>query len=98
MAHRLELHPEATSDGRAAYQWYKERSPKAAEAFLAELDQAIERVVASPNLWPTYLHGTKRYLMRRFPYGVVYRIVDDLVSVIAVAHTRRRPGYWRSRS
>ena len=96
MVYRLELHPEATSDGRAAFAWYQQRSPLVAEAFVTELDLAVERLVASPLMWPAYLHGSRRYLMRRFPYGVVYFAAEDLVSIVAVAHTSRRPGFWKS--
>ena len=44
-----------------------------------------------------HLHGTRKFLLRRFPYGVVYRITKSAIQVIAVAHGRRRPGYWKSR-
>ena len=97
MAYRLEIHPEATSDGRAAYAWYKERSSLVAEAFVAELDLAIERLQSSPLTWPSHVHGSRRYLLRRFPYGIVYFVDSEVVRIVAVAHTRRRPGYWKAR-
>jgi hypothetical protein len=46
--------------------------------------------------WPTK-SGVRRYVMCRFPFLVVYRVVGSEIEVIAVAHARRRPGYWRSR-
>ena len=49
------------------------------------------------DVWVDYLHGTRRYLMRRFPYLVVYRATPDKLQVIAVAHGKRKPGYWRNR-
>jgi len=93
----VELHPAAIDEARAAREWYAARSPAAGAAFGAELDRAIEAIAAAPERWATYLHGTRRYLMNRFPYLVVYREAPDRVQVIAVAHGRRRPGYWRSR-
>jgi hypothetical protein len=51
----------------------RERNETAAEAFLAELDRAVELISESPMRWPNYLHGTRRFLLRRFPFGVVYR-------------------------
>lgn len=93
----LEFHPEAVAEARAAREWYTERSAEAAEAFVVELDHAIEFIVASPDRWPTYLHETRRYLLRRFPYSVIYRQMPGILRVIAVMHARRRPGYWRTR-
>jgi toxin ParE1/3/4 len=44
-----------------------------------------------------YLHGTRAYLLRRFPYIVAYRIAEHRVEVLAVAHGHRKPGYWSDR-
>lgn len=51
----------------------------------------------SPDRWPAYLVETRRYLLKRFPFLVVYRQRDGAIQVIAVAHGCRRPGYWRDR-
>ena len=92
-----ELHPEAIAEARAAYRWYAEQNPSAAIAFMTELDHAISEIETSPERWPVHLHGTRKFLFRRFPYAVIYRITEGDLQVIAVAHGRRRPGYWRSR-
>ena len=91
------VHPEAIAEARAARQWYDARNAEAAEAFVAELDLAVARIEEAPRSWPHYLAETHRYLLRRFPFFVVFREVDDRVHILAVAHARRRPGYWRGR-
>lgn len=91
------LHPEAIAEARAARHWYESRSAAAAAAFMAELDVAIERIEEAPTAWPRYLEATRRYLLRRFPFFVVYRESGDGVQIVAVAHARRRPGYWIGR-
>ena len=93
----VDVHPEAVAEAQAAYGWYRERNETAGEAFLAELDRAVELISEGPMRWPTYLHGTRRFLLRRFPFGVVYRHVGEAVQVVAVAHARRKPGYWKDR-
>jgi plasmid stabilization system protein ParE len=93
----IELHPESIAEARDAREWYAERSSVAADAFMAELDLAIDQIRQWPDRWAAYLHGTRRYLLKRFPYLVVYRATADKLQVIAVAHGRRRPGYWRHR-
>ncbi len=93
----VDVHPEAIEEARTAYRWYRERNRTAAEAFLVELDRAVELISEGPMRWPTYLHGTRHFLLRRFPFVVVYRQIDAVVQVVAVAHARRRPGYWKDR-
>jgi toxin ParE1/3/4 len=95
---RVELHPEAAAEATAAYEWYAEHSASAADRFLAELDLAVEKIAATPMRWPIYLNRTRRYLLQRFPYIVVFRqSEEDLIEIVAIAHGRRRPGYWKSR-
>jgi toxin ParE1/3/4 len=93
----VDVHPEAIAEAQAAYGWYRQRNETAAEAFLAELDRAVELISEGPMRWPTHLHGTRRFLLRRFPFGVVYRQIGEAVQVVAVAHARRKPDYWKHR-
>ncbi|MFY4728050.1 type II toxin-antitoxin system RelE/ParE family toxin [Nitrospira sp. BLG_2] len=91
------IHSEAVEEARAARLWYAERSQSAADSFLAELDHGIEAISESPERWPLFVHGTRRYLFNRFPFQIVYRVANERIEIVAVAHGRRRPGYWRSR-
>ncbi len=91
------FHPAAVEEAQAARQWYATRSQSAANSFLAELDRGIEAVALAPERWPLFVHGTRRYLFQRFPFQLVYRVVNDSVQVVALAHGRRRPGYWKLR-
>ncbi len=93
----LEIHPEAIAEAAAARRWYHSRSRDAANAFLVELDLGMENIRGNPEIYPLYLHGTHRYLLRRFPYLIVYRVASSAIQVVAVAHCRRCPGYWRTR-
>jgi plasmid stabilization system protein ParE len=94
---KVDLHPEAVAEAQAAAQWYRERSVSAAHAFLAELDLAIEKITEDPGIWPRYVAGTQRFLLQRFPFSVVYRLVSNRIEVVAIAHGRRKPGYWKRR-
>jgi toxin ParE1/3/4 len=94
----LDFHPEAMAEAKAARDWYEARSLDAARAFLAELGAGMESIRAAPELYPPYLHRTRCYLFHRFPYLIVYRAAPTTIQVLAVAHTRRRPGYWKSRA
>ncbi|WP_428305995.1 type II toxin-antitoxin system RelE/ParE family toxin [Lacipirellula sp.] len=98
MSHvRVEFDPEAIAEAQEAYRWYAKRSQRAADGFIAELDAAVARISKQPQLLVGYLHGTRRCLLKRYPYAVVYNEQPELIQVVAVAHCKRRPGYWKGR-
>jgi toxin ParE1/3/4 len=75
----------------------RRRSPKAAARFVLALDEAIDKIREAPERWPSYVSGTRRYRLRRFPYLIVYRLRSEWIEIIACQHARRRPGYWKGR-
>lgn len=89
------LAPEAEDDIAGAFQWYRERSVAAADAFREEVQDAIDQLATTAARWRADEAGHRRRLVKHFPYSVVYELQDAQVTVLAVAHHRRRPGYWR---
>jgi plasmid stabilization system protein ParE len=94
---KIEFHPDAVMEASAARLWYARRAADTGVDFMMELEHALEMIIDAPERWPAHMHGTRRRLLRRFPYLVIYRVHDDVVQVIAVAHGRRRPGFWKDR-
>jgi plasmid stabilization system protein ParE len=94
---RLEIHPEALEEIKSAVRWYRERSESAAVRFVEEFDEAVALIAQSPNRWPGGRNGTRKLVLRRFPFAVIYRPGTATIQVLAVAHGQRRPGYWRGR-
>jgi plasmid stabilization system protein ParE len=97
VAKRLEVLPAAIEKALAATRWYLEQDERVAEAFEVELSWAFDRIERVPETWPEHHHGTRRALLRRFPYDVIYKIYSEVVLIVAVAHGKRKPGYWRHR-
>ena len=93
----VELHPEALEEALAAYAYYLENSIRAADRFFAELGRAFDRILEVPASWPPYLHRTRHFILTDYPYSVVYKESGKQVIVYAVAHGKRKPGYWRKR-
>jgi plasmid stabilization system protein ParE len=93
----LEILPAALAEAEDAAAWYAERDPRVAARFAAELETALQRVTEAPQRWPTYLHGTRRVRLTRFPYLVAYREDPTRILVVAIAHAKRKPGYWKTR-
>jgi plasmid stabilization system protein ParE len=69
----LEYLREALEKAETAARWYAARSPAAAAAFSEEVDAAESAIVRLPDGWPPFDDGTRRYLLRRFPFSIVSR-------------------------
>jgi toxin ParE1/3/4 len=93
----IDIHSKAHLEGEEAFDWYRVRSIRTAEAFLNEIEEARSAIQDMPDSWAEYLHGTRRYRLKRFPYIVVYRVTEHRIEVVAFAHGRRKPGYWAER-
>ena len=95
---RVEFIPEALREIDDAFEWYLQRSVQAAEAFVRETTSAFALIASSPTVWPRFEAGTRRYVLRKlFPYSVIYHEIPGGIEVVAVAHHKRRPRYWRRR-
>jgi toxin ParE1/3/4 len=94
---KVEFHEAASLELDAAFDWYLERSELAATRFLADLTSAISNVAEAPHRWTEGSHGTRKFLLRGFPFAIVYRELPSSIQILAVAHGHRRPGYWRNR-
>ncbi len=91
---RVESHPEADQELRAAALWYEERRPGLGEDFLQEFDRAVRRIVAEPERWRKIRLENRKLNFHRFPYAIVYRVRAGAVYIVAVMHLHRRPFYW----
>jgi len=96
-ADSLRIHPAALEEAEAAVDWYARRSRRAARMFLDEIDLAIDQIGQNPEQYPLYHFGARRMVLRRFPFVIVFRSLAAGVEIIAIAHGRRLPGYWRER-
>lgn len=96
---KYRLHPEAREDVREAARFYRERGGTTlAQAFLGEVSHTVELIAQYPTWGAPWQHGTRRLVLRRFPFSIVYTISGHDIRVLAVAHHSRRPGYWRQRT
>jgi|SRR5579871_681356 plasmid stabilization system protein ParE len=91
------VHPDAWAEFEQAADWYLARSRTAVVNFIKSVSDAFDAISQAPQRWPKYLHGTQRFLLRGFPFSIVYFDDPDAVNIVAVAHTSRKPGYWKPR-
>ncbi len=94
----VNLHDEASAEYDAAFDWYLQRSPDAALNFDAEVERALSQIVEAPQRWALGPHSTRRFLLRKFPFTLIYRErPTGAIQIVALAHTSRKPGYWKHR-
>lgn len=90
--------PEASEEFGASAVYYESHERGLGQAFVSEVEKALARIARHPKAARLVVGEIRRRLVHRFPYSVLYCARDDEIIVIAVAHRRRRPGYWAGRS
>jgi len=91
------LRPAAAADVEEAWQWYEAQREGLGDEFLQVVQQAIESIGTLPESAPVVQRDIRRQLLKRFPYGLFYRLIEGQVVVVACFHAKRNPRVWRSR-
>lgn len=99
---KLRIDPAAVAETQEASQWYENRRGGLGLEFLAAVDAGVQRVRHDPlafALLETLPEepNVRRCLLPRFPYAIIYEIDSTEIRILAIAHARRRPGYWKNR-
>ena len=77
--------------------WYEEQVSGLGIEFLDEILETFKRIKLNPDAWAPFSDRTRRCLVHRFPYGIIYEIREHEISIIAIAHLHRKPDYWKDR-
>ena len=105
MTFRVRFGPEAQVEYDEAVEWYERRRQGVGLALVEAVTQLTDTIARWPQIGPIVpgvdpSRNVHRLSVSRFPYHVVWTVLDDqeLVYILAVAHDRRRPGYWTART
>ena len=90
------IRPEAEADLAKARDWYERQRAGLVAEFLLCVEEVLERIGRTPEMYMMVHHDVRRALTRRFPYAVYYRIAGNDVVVLGILHTRRDPREWQS--
>ncbi len=93
----LEMHPEARLEFREAIAYYEDCRDGLGLEFSREILSSIRRIAEAPLLWSRFTDHSRRILTKRFPYSIIYQVLDEGALIVAVAHQSRKPGYWKNR-
>jgi hypothetical protein len=94
---RFYFHAEAETEFDRAIEYYEDCRRGLGIEFAQEVNETIGRIVQFPTTWTRLSTNTRRCLVNRFPFGIIYRTESGIIEIIAVADQRRRPNYWRNR-
>ena len=81
----------------AALEYYEGQASGLARSLDADLSRSLDFIKGNPHLGSPFQSETRRVVLHRFPYIVVYKALKDEILVVAFAHQKQRPGYWRDR-
>ena len=87
----------ARDDLREAVRYYESVETGLGRSFRDEVRAAVGRIRRLPLAWQAVGDGLHRYLVHRFPYGIIYQIQEDEILILSVAHLHREPGHWKDR-
>lgn len=94
---KFQYHPEAAKELTSSIQYYEEKSIGLGDDFLDEIEEAIAQALAHPQSGSLLTEQDRRILLDRFPYEIIYDISENIVTITAVKHIKRKPGYWEAR-
>jgi len=94
---RYIFHPEALQEYEESAVYYRKISRELAISFINSVEKGIEKILEYPYAWPIIEEDVRRHLIKRFPFGIYYTIESNYISILAVMHLSRKPGYWKER-
>ena len=80
-----------------AVEYYNVESPGLGDEFLLQILKALERIRQYSEAWQVFTQNTRRCRVQRFPWGIIYQILESEILIVAAAHLHREPGYWQNR-
>jgi plasmid stabilization system protein ParE len=101
---KLVLLAEAEAELDDAAAWYDERSPGLGDELLDDIQDGLTVINEAPEAWPRWpstparIPPIRRFVLQRFPYAIAYQVHPAFISVLAIAHAKRRPLYWIGRA
>jgi plasmid stabilization system protein ParE len=95
---RVRFLPEAETELDDAIAHYEAQLAGLGTDFAAEVRAGLARIEEYPEAWQSFGKRVRRYRLNRFPYGILYAVVDEEIVVVAVMHLHRKPDYWQTRT
>ena len=80
-----------------AYDYYEAQATGLGSQFIDEMLGTMKSIRKHPEAWPVFSRRSRRCLVSRFPYSIIYQVLEDKILIVAIAHMHRKPEYWKDR-
>ncbi|MEK6681494.1 MAG: type II toxin-antitoxin system RelE/ParE family toxin [Nitrospirota bacterium] len=97
MKYQVVVRPEAEEDLKEAFSWYEDNRTGLGYDFLLHVDAGINFIKRHPETHPIEYKGTRKHLISRFPYKIIYLVKGEKLIVLAVLHGKRSPELMKKR-
>jgi len=97
MTYIVTVTPEAEEDLLQSFLWYEEQRKGLGHHFMLQIAAAMDLLKRDPHIHPEEYKGSRKHLIRRFPYKIIYIVESERMTVIAVIHSRRNPALIEER-
>jgi plasmid stabilization system protein ParE len=94
---RVTFHDDARAELAEASHYYEDRVPGLGQALIDDVEKGVGEILEHPNACERVSKNLKRKVLNRFPYSLIYAVEKDRIRIMAIAHHKRRPEYWRYR-
>ncbi len=94
----IKFHSKARKEFFEVAEYYEEQVVGLGDGFIDEVEKVLEVIEQQPSSGTKITNTERRFLVSRFPYGIIYSVEEDLITIFAVMNLRRKPGYWKSRT
>jgi toxin ParE1/3/4 len=94
----IQFHSEARKELFAIAEYYEEQVVGLGDAFLDKVEEVIDVIQQFPRSGKKITSTERRYLVSRFPHGVIYSVEGEFINIYAIMDLRRKPDYWQSRT
>ncbi len=91
MKYKVIVRPEAEDDLKEAFSWYEDKRTGLGYDFLLQVDAGINFINRNPEIHPIEYKGTRKHVIKRFPYKIIYLVEGEKIIILAVIHGKRRP-------
>ncbi len=95
--YNIELSEEAENDLSKSFEYYFKDSPKVADTFFNEINISIEKIKQNPFSFSKVYNNIRKYVIKKFPFVIYYKVENYTIRVIAIFHTSRNPEIWNER-
>ncbi len=94
---QITFHEDARAELAEASHFYEDRVPGLGQALIDDVEKSVREILEHPNACERVSKNLRRKVLKRFPYGLIYAVGTNHIRIMAIAHHKRRPEYWRYR-